>query len=59
MGEPYLFLDLRSVPEDHWLRTELVARPFYVPFRADWTRVFDGIVFTDVMSPNVPLQRER
>ena len=50
--EPYLFIDLRSVPDDHWLRTELIARPVYTDMRAVWPDVFDGIVFTRTMFPN-------
>lgn len=60
VGEPYLFLDLRGVPEDHWLRNELVARPIgYLPMRAAWTEVFDAVVFTDRMFPNVDMRGER
>jgi erythromycin esterase len=50
---PYGFLDFRSLPPDHWLRTPQVARPLgYAPMRADWTRVFDAFFFTDWMFPS-------
>ena len=52
LGEPYLFLDLRSVPQGHWLRQELVARPGYLNMRAVWPIVFDGIIFIHEMFPN-------
>jgi erythromycin esterase-like protein len=39
-----------------WLRQTLVAGPFqYQKRRADWTRVFDGLVFTRKMEAAVPL----
>lgn len=57
VGEPFLFLDLRNVPADHWLRSELMARPIgYLPMRADWTSVFDGMVFIRHMVPNVDMR---
>jgi len=54
------FLDFRGLPEDHWLRHELGARPLgYGSMKADWTRVMDGIVFTDEMYPSTPLGEGR
>lgn len=51
-AHPYAFVDLRSLPSDHALRTRLVARPIaHVDMRADWGRVFDGFFFIDEMSP--------
>lgn len=52
IGAPYLFIDLRSVPQDHWLRTELVARPVFVDMKAVWPDVYDGFIFTREMFPN-------
>lgn len=53
LGEPYLFVDLRGLPEDHWLRGELVARPLkYLPMRADWSRVFDGLLYLEETTPS-------
>jgi len=47
------FVDLRGIPRGHWLRTPLVARPLgYKEMRADWSRAFDAIVFTDRMFPS-------
>lgn len=43
----------RGLPEGHWLRQPLVARPLgYSPMVADWTRVLDGVVFHRVMKPS-------
>jgi erythromycin esterase len=51
LGQPYLFLDLRSVPEGHWLREELIARPSYREWVAIWPDVLDGVFFTREMYP--------
>lgn len=51
VGAPYLFLDLRSVPKDHWLRRALVARPGYKNMKAIWPDIFDAVVFTRTMYP--------
>ena len=51
-GLKLVFLDLRRLPSDHWLRRRLVARPVsYAPMRADWSRVYDGVFFIDTMTP--------
>jgi erythromycin esterase len=53
LEQPYLFVDFRGLPPEHWLRGPVVARPLgYSPMRADWTQVFDAMVFTDVMFPS-------
>lgn len=53
-GAPYAFLDLRSLPAGgEWLAAPLTARPLgYSEMRADWTQVFDALVFTDRMFPS-------
>jgi len=52
-GMPYLYLDLRRLPPDHWLRSRLNARPLgYAPMVADWAQIFDAFVFTDRMFPS-------
>lgn len=55
-GEPYLFVDLRTLPEKQggqWLRDRMIARPRgYAPMRADWSNVCDAFVFTDRMYPS-------
>lgn len=52
LKEPYLFLDLRSVPADHWLRDTIVARPVYSDMSAVWPEIYDGLVFTRQMFAN-------
>ncbi|MHC4598155.1 MAG: erythromycin esterase family protein [Planctomycetota bacterium] len=52
-GFKYAFVDFRSLPDDHWLRGKLLARPLgYTWMEADWTKVFDGLFFTDAMFPS-------
>ena len=52
-GEPYAFVDLRSLAPVHWLRQPISARPLgYVPRVWDWTSYFDAFFFTDVMFPS-------
>lgn len=47
-GRPYLFVPLRGVPEDHWLRRERVATfNEYEPIALDWSRMYDGVLFLD------------
>jgi len=54
-GLEYAFVDLRGRPHDHWLRAQLVARPVsYAPMRADWSRVYDGVLFINSMTPTTP-----
>jgi len=45
------FVDFRGLgPDGAWLREKLIARPFgYVNREANWTEMFDGIVFTKKM----------
>jgi erythromycin esterase len=52
------FLDLRAVPAGgEWLRA-VYARPFgYGYLQGDWTRVFDGMIFTRDMLPSTPASR--
>ncbi|MHC5001921.1 MAG: SgcJ/EcaC family oxidoreductase, partial [Planctomycetota bacterium] len=57
-GRPYLFVDLRTMPErpgGAWLREKLVARPRgYAVMRASWPTVCDGMLFTERMLPSTP-----
>ena len=54
-GQPYAFVDFRSLPSDHWLRGPVISRPLgYAPMVSDWTGNFDAMIFTDVMFPNTP-----
>jgi erythromycin esterase len=52
-GSQYAFLDLRSLPADHWLRRPVFARPFgYAEQEAMWRDHFDAFLYTDVMFPS-------
>ncbi len=52
-GSRYAFLDLRSVPADHWLRRPVYARPLaYVEQETIWRDHIDGLFYTDVMFPS-------
>ena len=54
-GWPYVFVDFRGLPGggSHWLRQLHLAHPiWYRPMRANWTRVFDSIIFIDNMLPS-------
>ncbi len=46
------FVDFRRLgPDGAWLREKLIARPFgYINRQANWTEMFDGIVFTRKMT---------
>ncbi len=55
------FLDLRSLPVNHWLRTEPISsRPLgHGPMREFWPSHFDAMFFTRKMTPTAILPRER
>ncbi len=54
------FVDLRRLPQDHWLRSRLIARPIaHEPMRADWSRVYDGVFFIDTMTPSTAMRSEQ
>jgi erythromycin esterase len=52
------FVDFRKRPAGgEWL-TDVYSRPFgYTDLRGDWTAVFDGMVFTRVMTPSTSATR--
>jgi len=51
-GRPYLFVDFRRLPADHWLRDERTATfNEYEPMALDWTRLYDGVLFLDEQRP--------
>ncbi len=52
LDEPYVFLDLRVAPEDHWLRKKMVARPAYGDMSGVWPDSYDGVIFIRTMFPN-------
>ncbi|GAB5497245.1 MAG: hypothetical protein Phyf2KO_23250 [Phycisphaerales bacterium] len=44
LDHPYLFLDLRGLPEDHWLREKTVMAPLgNEPMTAVWPDQFDAV----------------
>jgi hypothetical protein len=45
-------VDFRNLPSSGaWLREKIVSQPLgYIPMRANWTDVLDGMVFTRVMT---------
>jgi erythromycin esterase len=51
IGQPRLFIDLKGLDRDHWLR-----RPFALatPAVAQWSQIFDGVFFVDEMTPSMP-----
>ena len=51
-GNPYLFIDLRSLPRKHILRDKLIATPLghQVDF-AEWGRIIDAFLFIDTQVP--------
>lgn len=51
-GRPYQFLDFRTLPPDSVFRKPLVASFYmYEPSTADWPRIYDAVLFIDVMKP--------
>ncbi|MEW4526542.1 erythromycin esterase family protein [Maioricimonas sp. JC845] len=50
---PLAFVDFRSLPEEHPLREEMVARPLgYAAMKTVWPDVFDGVFYTETMFPS-------
>ncbi|HEX9670096.1 MAG TPA: erythromycin esterase family protein, partial [Thermoanaerobaculia bacterium] len=55
-GKPYLFVDFRALPADHWLRAPLAAGfNFHEPIERDWPRLLDAAFFIDRMEPSAAL----
>jgi erythromycin esterase-like protein len=54
LGRQFLFVDLRNLSEaTRWLHQPISARFLqYSPIETDWTRQFDGVVFTHTMFPS-------
>lgn len=49
----YAWLDFRALPNRHWLRDTLRARPFgYGTMLARWTTMMDGMFYIDTMTPS-------
>lgn len=52
LGIPYLFVDLRSLPDDHPMRQPFVSHALgYIPNRADWANQLDAFFFIDEAKP--------
>ncbi len=52
-GRRFLWIDFRSAPPNHPLRTRLCARPLgYVPMHAVWPDQMDAMLYTEEMFPN-------
>ena len=53
-GTPYAFLDFRSsLPDNHWLREPITARPLgYTAMTANWPKSFDAVFYTETMFPS-------
>jgi erythromycin esterase-like protein len=52
-GKPWLFLGLRDLPADHWLRAPLsTGFYFHEPQVTDVPRLFDAVFFLDEMTPS-------
>lgn len=53
VGHRFLFVNLRTLPAAHWLRSPVRAGLLnYSPIETDWTRQMDGLVFTRIMFPS-------
>lgn len=55
IGPPYYFVDFRRAGKDssHWLRKPILSRPLgYGQMKADWTQIFDAMIFTRTMFPS-------
>ena len=53
IGHQFVFVDFRSEREAGWLHRPISARMLaYSPIVTDWTRQFDGVVFTRTMFPS-------
>ena len=52
-GKPFLFIDFKSLPQDHWLRGELVSRPLgYGEMIAIWPNQMDAMCYIKTMFPS-------
>jgi erythromycin esterase len=57
LNSDYHFLDLKSLPKDHWLQqpVPMIAILHRNTYVARWARVFDGLFFIKNMQPLTPL----
>lgn len=56
VGRPYLLLDMRRLPADHWLRQRWHANAmFHEPTSSIWPDRFDAFFFIDTQQPTTPM----
>jgi len=59
VNRPYCFLDFRGLPSTHWLRRPIPGRfSFWETQRAYWSKLYDGVLFIDTMSPAIPVTKK-
>jgi erythromycin esterase len=52
-GVPFLFIDFRGLPADHWLRKNMVSRPLgYGEMLAAWPAQVDAMFYIQTMFPS-------
>jgi len=57
VGKPQLFLSLRDLPAEHWLRSPIASGYyFHDPQVAEISRVYDAVFFIDEMTPSHALK---
>ncbi|MBI1851765.1 MAG: erythromycin esterase family protein [Planctomycetes bacterium] len=50
--QPFLFIDFRLLPKDHWLREAQIMRPLgYSAMKAVWPEQMDAVIYIDEMFP--------
>lgn len=53
VGKPQLFLSLRDLPPDHWLRSPISSGfYFHEPQTTQMPRIYDAVFFIDEMTPS-------
>jgi erythromycin esterase len=57
--DPSRFMDLKSLPLNHWLQEPLAMHPFLHTrtYQARWAEIFDAFFFINEMKPLTPLAR--
>ena len=59
LGNEYLFVDFRSLPANHWLRSKMPMRPLgYSYMTTDWTKHFDAMIYIETMKPSTSVFSE-
>jgi len=59
-GKPYLFIDLRGLGKNHWLRQPLVSTSLGRQVnKGDWSNIIDAFFFIDTMTPDQWLPRDQ